>query len=191
MEFKIDMSKVVKIVVEKSENSFVEYTIKDGTIVDASIVSKKSTIEDKVDDLKKNNSDVQKISKLIEFDKAGILDQMVKTGSDSVFKTIANDIVNNPIETELKANGSGPLKEVSTTYKLGGDLNDAAKIMKLEEQMDEVAKANRDKIADKIFSGHENADKELFDDEKTKTYSDRIKRIDTLKKIITNINLKK
>ena len=181
MEFKIDMSKVVKIVVEKSENSFVEYTIKDGTIVDASIVSKKNTIEDKVYDLKKNNSDVQKISKLIEFDKAGILDQMVKTGSDSVFKTIADDIVNNPIETELKAK----------TYKLGGDLNDAAKIMKLEEQMDEVAKANRDKIADKIFSRHENADKELFEDEKTKTYSDRIKRIDTLKKIITNINLKK
>ena len=181
MEFKIDMSKVVKIVVEKSENSFIEYTIKDGTIVDASIVSKKSTIEDKVDDLKKNNSDVQKISKLIEFDKAGILDQMAKTGSDSVFNTIANDIINNPIETDLKANDG----------KLGGDLNDAAKIMKLEEQMNEVAKSNREKIADKIFSRHEIADKELFEGEKAKTYNDRVKRIDTLKKIITNINLKK
>ena len=80
MEFKIDMTKVVKIVVEKDENSFIEYTIDNGTIKDVTVTSKKTSIEDKVNDLKQNNEDVKKISKLIEFDNAGILDQMARSG---------------------------------------------------------------------------------------------------------------
>lgn len=79
MDFKIDMSKVVKIVIKKDDGSFIEYSIDNGTIVDVSILQKEETIEEKVDKLKKNNTDVQRISNLIEFDKAGILDRMAKT----------------------------------------------------------------------------------------------------------------
>ena len=79
MDFKIDMSKVVKIVVAKDDNSFIEYCIDNGTIVDVSIVGKEETIEEKVKNLKQTNEDVKRISKLIEFDNAGILDKMAKT----------------------------------------------------------------------------------------------------------------
>ena len=149
MDFKIDMSKVVKIVVAKNENTFIEYSIDNGTIVDVSIVSKEATIEEKVQNLKQTNEDVKRISKLIEFDNAGILDKMAKTG-DSLFKTIKDTVVNEPIEASV-------IKEVKEatdninheTFTEG--VKDAAKIMKLEDKMDEFAKANRDKIAESIF----------------------------------------
>lgn len=98
MDFKIDMSKVVKIVVEKDENSFIEYTIDNGTIKDVAVTSKKTSIEDKVNDLKMNNEDVKKISKLIEFDNAGILDQMARSGQDSVFGAIKESITKEPLQ---------------------------------------------------------------------------------------------
>ena len=51
MQFNIDMSKVVKIVVEKDEKTFIEYTIDNGTIVDVSIAEKETTLEEKVKNL--------------------------------------------------------------------------------------------------------------------------------------------
>ena len=51
MDFKIDMSKVVKIVIKKDDGSFIEYSIDNGTIVDATILQKEETIEEKVDKL--------------------------------------------------------------------------------------------------------------------------------------------
>lgn len=208
MDFKIDMSKVVKIVVAKDDNSFIEYTIDNGTIVDVSIVSKEATIEEKVQNLKQTNEDVKRISKLIEFDNAGILDKMAKTG-DSLFKTIKDTVVNEPIE----ANVIQEVKEVTDNINrdtLTEGVKDAAKIMKLGDKMDEFAKANRDKIADSVFNdkiegqgpemmetlsytakngkkyGKYKWEKPSFD--KMAKTSDRVKRIDGLKNMITNIN---
>ena len=150
MDFKIDMSKVVKIVIKKDDGSFIEYSIDNGTIVDASILQKEETIEEKVDKLKKNNTDVQRISNLIEFDKAGILDRMAKSGNESVFDEIKDTIVNEPIgQTVINEVKEAADKINRDTFTEG--VVDAAKIMKLEKKMDEVAKANRDKIAEKMF----------------------------------------
>lgn len=194
MDFKIDMSKVVKIVVKKDDGSFIEYTIEDGTIVDASIVKKEETIEEKVENLKKTNADVQRIGSLIEFDKAGILDKMAKTGSDSVFGTIKETIVNEPI-IETVVNEVKEATDNINRDTLSDGIKDAAKIMRLEEQMNEVAKANRKQIADKVFQPQEEYVKNPAIDEimkptidkLTKT-SDRVKRIEGLKKMITKIN---
>lgn len=194
MDFKIDMSKVVKIVIKKDDGSFIEYSIDNGTIVDASILQKEETIEEKVDKLKKNNTDVQRISNLIEFDKAGILDRMAKTGSESVFGTIKDSIVNDPIGQTVINEVKEAADEVNRETLTEG-VADAAKIMKLEKQMDEVAKANREKIAEKVFQAEEkyNENPAIDDimkptiDKLTKT-SDRVKRIEGLKKMITKIN---
>ena len=208
MDFKIDMSKVVKIVVAKDDNSFIEYCIDNGTIVDVSIVSKEATIEEKVQNLKQTNEDVKRISKLIEFDNAGILDKMAKTG-DSLFKTIKDTVVNEPIE----ANVIQEVKEVTDNINrdtLTEGVKDAAKIMKLQEKMDEFARANREKIAEHLFDENPNNakarpvldtimdetasnkdkkfkwEKPSFD--KMAKTADRVKRIDGLKNMITNIN---
>ena len=195
MEFKIDMSKVVKIVVAKDENSFIEYSIDNGTIVDVSILGKETTIEEKVENLKQTNEDVKRISKLIEFDKAGILNKMAKTG-DSLFKTIKDTVVNEPIE----GNVIKKVKEVTDSINkntLTEGVKDAAKIMKLDNKMDEFARANRDKIAEKVFDSEEKYEKNLAIDEimqstidKLSKTSDKMKRIDGLKKMITEINTK-
>lgn len=208
MEFKIDMTKVVKIVVEKDENTFIEYSIKDGVIVDATLTKKEATIEEKVNELKKNNADVQKISKLIEFDKAGILDRMAKSGNESVFDTIKETIEKEPIvESAVKEINEVSNKMNQETFSDG--IKDAVKIMKLDKEMNEIAKENREKIADKLFSDEEKKE-EVFDEvaeEGTKNedkeaevintlseamkITDRNERIAYLKKIITDMTQKK
>ena len=208
MEFKIDMTKVVKIVVEKDENTFIEYSIKDGVIVDATLTKKEPTIEEKVNELKKNNADVQKISKLIEFDNAGILDRMAKSGNESVFGTIKETIEKEPIvETVVKETNEVSNKMNQETFPDG--IKDAVKIMKLDKEMNEIAKENREKIADKLFSDEEKKE-EVFDEvaeEGTKNedkeaevidtlsealkITDRNERIAYLKKIITDMTQKK
>jgi hypothetical protein len=145
------MSKVVKIVVAKDEKTLIEYTIDNGTIVDVSIVEKETTLEEKVKNLKENNEQVKAISKLIQFDNAGILDKMAKNDSGSVFDTIKDDVVNNPIEASVIKE----IDEVSDKInqdKLSQGVKDAANIMKLDEKMDEIARENREKIADNLFS---------------------------------------
>lgn len=208
MEFKIDMTKVVKIVVEKDENTFIEYSIKDGVIVDATLIKKEATIEEKVNELKKNNADVQKISKLIEFDNAGILDRMAKSGNESVFDTIKETIEKEPIvESAVKEINEVSNKMNQETFSDG--IKDAVKIMKLDKEMNEIAKENREKIADKLFSDEEKKE-EVFDEvaeEGTKNedkeaevintlseamkITDRNERIAYLKKIITDMTQKK
>ena len=209
MDFKIDMSKVVKIVVAKDENTFIEYSIDNGTIVDVSIVGKEATLEEKVQNLKQTDEDVKRISKLIEFEKAGILDKMAKTG-DSLFKTIKDTVVNEPIEAKVIQEVKDATDHINQDILTEG-VKDAAKIMKLEDKMDEFAKANRDKIADSVFNdkvegqgpemvetlsytsnnGKNNKYKykwEKPDFSKITKTSDRTKRIEGLKGMITNIN---
>lgn len=155
MQFNIDMSKVVKIVVAKDEKTFIEYTIDNGTIMDVSIVEKETTLEEKVKNLKENNEQVKTISKLIQFDNAGILDKMAKNDNSSVFDVIKDDVVNNPIQENVVKE----INEVSDNInkdRLSQGVKDAANIMKLDEKMDEIAKENRDKIADNIFSNNDN-----------------------------------
>ena len=207
MDFKIDMSKVVKIVVAKDDNTFIEYSIDNGTIVDVSIVGKEATLEEKVQNLKQTDEDVKRISKLIEFEKAGILDKMAKTG-DSLFKTIKDTVVNEPIEAKVIQEVKDATDHINQDILTEG-VKDAAKIMKLEDKMDEFAKANRDKIADSVFNdkvegqgpemvetlsytsnnGKNNKYKwEKPDFSKITKTSDRTKRIEGLKGMITNIN---
>ena len=208
MDFKIDMSKVVKIVVAKNENTFIEYSIDNGTIVDVSIVGKEATLEEKVQNLKQTDEDVKRISKLIEFEKAGILDKMAKTG-DSLFKTIKDTVVNEPIEAKVIQEVKDATDHINQDILTEG-VKDAAKIMKLEDKMDEFAKANRDKIADSVFNdkvegqGPEMVETLSYTTNNGKKYnkykwekpdfskitktSDRTKRIEGLKGMITNIN---
>ncbi len=188
MDFKIDMSKVVKIVVEKDENSFIEYTIDNGTIIDVAVTKKEKSIEDKVNDLKMNNEDVKKISKLIDFDNAGILDKMVKSGQDSVFGAIKESIKNEPLQPTPIEQAKQAAQDVKKA-KLTKEASDAKKIMKLEKKMDEVAKKNRDNIADKIFPKTEwETPKEKGTFEEALKINDRGQRIAYLKKMITDLN---
>ena len=199
MDFKIDMSKVVKIVVQKDDKSFIEYTIDNGTIVDVSISEKETTLEEKVKNLKENNEQVKTISKLIQFDKAGVLDKMAQNGSDSVFDTIKEDVVNNPIQENVVKE----INEVSDNInkdRLSQGVKDAANIMKLDEKMDEIAKENRDKIADNIFTdipsdysrdiALKNGIEEVNGIDKALKIPDRGERIAYLKDIISKINTK-
>ena len=199
MQFNIDMSKVVKIVVQKDDKSFIEYTIDNGTIVDVSVVEKETTLEEKVKNLKENNEQVKTISKLIQFDKAGVLDKMAQNGSDSVFDAIKDDVVNNPIQENVVKE----INEVSDNInkdRLSQGVKDAANIMKLDEKMDEIAKENRDKIADNIFTdipsdysrdiALKNGIEEVNGIDKALKIPDRGERIAYLKDIISKINTK-
>lgn len=186
MDFKIDMSKVIKIVIKKDDGSFIEYSIDNGTIVDASILQKEETIEEKVDKLKKNNTDVQRISNLIEFDKAGILDRMAKTGSESVFGTIKETIVNDPIGQTVVSEVKEAADEINRETLQEGVI-DAAKIMKLEKKMDEIAKANREKIAEKMFQAEEKYNENPAIDDIMKPTIDKLIKVDDREKRINGL----
>lgn len=155
MEFNIDMSKVVKIVVEKDDKSFIEYTIDNGTIVDVSIIEKETTLEEKVKKLKENNKQVKTISKLIKFDNAGILDKMVQNDSESVFDTIKNDVVNNPIQESVIRDINETSDEINRDI-LTERAKDAVNIMKLDDKMNDFARANRETIAEHLFDENPN-----------------------------------
>ena len=180
MQFDIDMSKVVKIVVEKDEDTLISYSINNGTIVDASIIKKEATLEEKVKNLKDNNEQVKTISKLIEFDKAGILDKMAQNGSDSVFETIKKDVEENPIENKI-------LERPINVSSESQSAKDARDIMKLDGKMDEIAKASREKIAEHLFDENPNNENGI---DKALEISDRNERLAYLKDIISKINNK-
>lgn len=181
MDFKIDMTNVVKIVTKKDDGSFLEYIIDNGTIKDVNIIQKEITIEEKVDNLRKTNEDVKKISKLIEFEKAGILDKMARTDCGSVFDAIKDDMTKNPI-----------IDNTSKSFekeKLPDSVKESAKIMKLDEKMDEAAKDFRDAIAKKTFS--ESNDDELnCGIDKALTINNRAERIKFLKDVMKKIDEK-
>ena len=180
MDFKIDMTNVVKIVTKKDDGSFLEYIIDNGTIKDVNIIQKEITIEEKVDNLRKTNEDVKKISKLIEFEKAGILDKMARTDCGSVFDAIKDDMTKNPI-----------IDNTSKSFekeKLPDSVKESAKIMKLDEKMDEAAKDFRDAIAKKTFS--ESNDELNCGIDKALTINNRAERIKFLKDVMKKIDEK-
>ena len=102
MEFKFDMSKVVKVVTENSDGSLIEYSLKDGVVVDATIVkTNKSIIEEKINELKNNNADVKRISKLIDFNSDNVIKKMAENDNTKVFDVIKDSISNEPIDMNV------------------------------------------------------------------------------------------
>ena len=147
MMFGLDMSKVVKIMVQKDDNSFIEYSINNGIIVDATIISKEKTIEDKVKELR-DNPDVQKVSKLINLaEDASVLRKMAESGYTSISDAIKDVVKNEPIKNDTAKVGKDELAQKA---------KDSARIMKLNDKMDEFAKVNREKIAEHLFDDNPN-----------------------------------
>ena len=154
MDLKINTSEIEKIVVrKKNTNAFIIYHLKNGYIDDIEILDKPKTTKEK---------DVKKISKLMDFDEANILDHMARTN----FDMIKDNIISNPIDNKII---------------------ESSKIMKLNGKMDEAAKDFREVIAKKTFS--ENSDDELnVNIDKALTIGDREERIKFLKDAIAKSN---
>jgi hypothetical protein len=85
MEFKIDLKNIVKIVTEK-DGKRIEYKIKDGVIIDATVMDEEKVVSDKIDELKATNENVKKIQNIIKLDDE--LDEIVKLKRDEIAEEI-------------------------------------------------------------------------------------------------------
>jgi len=198
MNFEIDLTNAVKIVTKKDDATFIEYTIDDGKIVDVSIVEREKTTEEKVEELK-SNPDVQKINKLITLsDNAGVLTKMVDGKYTSIADVIKDSVKNEPIETVIKDDIVVPIKKqdikIDNSKNILANAMASSEIMKLDEKMDETAKVFRGVIAEKLSEDEPKDVKqgEIDNDiDKALAISDRDKRINYLKDVISKINTKK
>lgn len=91
MEFKIDMSKVAKVIVNKDEDNYMEYNIEDGTITDVRIFPKNP---DLMDNLNKAITAIEKEGK--EFD---LIDSL-KESIDKIKKLIDDKVITKTKETK-------------------------------------------------------------------------------------------
>lgn len=148
MELKLDTNKVVKVVMKKDDDTYIEYILNNGVIEDVEIIKREKTVEEKVQELK-SNPDVQKVSKLIELsDKAGVLTKMVGGKYTSITDVIKDSVKNEPITVENEVKKA---LNKDTEYKLNSTAKESAEIMKMGDRMDEIALKKRSEIADKIF----------------------------------------
>jgi hypothetical protein len=148
MELKLDINKVVKVVMKKDDDTYIEYILDNGVIEDVEIIKREKTVEEKVQELK-SNPDVQKVSKLIELsDKAGVLTKMVEGKYTSITDVIKDSVKNEPITVENEVKKA---LNKDTEYKLNSTAKESAEIMKMGDRMDEIALEKRSEIADKIF----------------------------------------
>lgn len=102
MKFDFDIANVVKIVVRKNENHLIEYTIDNGTIVDASIVKNEKTVEEKIENLKSTPT-VQKIKEIISLDKK--INEAAKDSRQMIAKNIFEEEKANNFLNEIANNG--------------------------------------------------------------------------------------
>jgi len=146
MEFTIDLKNIVKIVTEK-DGKRIEYMVKDGIIIDATVIDEEKVVSDKIDELKATNEDVKKIQEIIKLDEE--LDEVVKLKRDEIAEKIQ---LSNP---ESKAEEQ-PLKgfrkdDAETIIKLDneGSLDEALKIKSRAERIaylkDMITKMNKNK----------------------------------------------
>ncbi len=152
MELKLDINKVVKVVMKKDDDTYIEYILDNGVIEDVEIIKREKTVEEKVQELK-SNPDVQKVSKLIELsDKAGVLTKMVEGKYTSITDVIKDSVKNEPITVENEVKKA---LNKDTEYKLNSTAKESAEIMKMGDRMDEIALEKRSEIADKIFKNND------------------------------------
>ena len=147
MQFNIDMTKAVKIVVKKDDESFIEYTINDGTITDVSIIKKEPTIEEKINNLKDNNLQVKRITKLLKLTDRGLLQKMAEKGYDSIADVIKDEIRNNPLD----ANQAIEEAREEEREQLENRVKDSVNLMKMDDELDAIAMKNHFKIADNLL----------------------------------------
>lgn len=81
MEFKIELKNIIKVVTEK-DGKRIEYKVKDGVIVDATVIDTEKIIEDNIDELKATNEAVKKIQDIIKLDEK--LDEVAKLKRDEI-----------------------------------------------------------------------------------------------------------
>ena len=189
MNFEIDMTKVVKIVVKKNDTSFIEYDINDGVIVDASIIEREKTTEEKIEEAK-NDPDVKKVNTLIKLsDNARVLTKMAESGKPLV-ECIKDTVKNEPINIEDPVLNRTPNEGAKAIFSSA--VIKSAEIMKEGEKMNEAAKDFRDVIAEKLSDDKTDEESLKVDNDidKALTISNREKRIEYLKDVISKINNK-
>lgn len=101
MEFTIDLKNIVKIVTEK-DGKRIEYKIKDGVIIDATVMDEEKVVSDKIDELKATNENVKKIQNIIKLDDE--LDEIVKLKRDEIAKEIQLSNLEPKVEDKPRKN---------------------------------------------------------------------------------------
>lgn len=91
MEFKIDMSKVAKVVVNKDEDNYMEYNIEDGTITDVRIFPKNP---DLMDNLNKT------IDAIVKDEKSKDLIEPLKETIEKIKKLVDDKVISKTKETK-------------------------------------------------------------------------------------------
>ena len=99
MEFKIDLKNIVKIVTEK-DGKRIEYKIKDGVIIDATVIDEEKVVSDKINELKATNENVKKIQNIIKLDDE--LDEIVKLKRDKIAEEIQLSNTEPKVEDKLR-----------------------------------------------------------------------------------------
>lgn len=187
MELKLDISKVTKVVMKKDDDTYIEYTLNNGVIEDVEIIKREKTIEEKVNDLK-NNPDVKKVNSLIKLsDNAGVLTKMIDGKYTSIASAIKDTVMNEPLDGLPNT----PNNPIDTTYdKLSKTVKRSSEIMKEDKKMDETAKDFKEAIANKLFKDKTDADALMTENaiDKALTISNREKRIEYLKDVISKID---
>jgi len=146
MEFKIDLKNIVKIVTEK-DGKRIEYMVKDGIIIDATVIDEEKVVSDKIDELKATNEDVKKIQEIIKLDDE--LDEVAKLKRDEIAEKIQiSDPEPKAEEQPLKGFRKGDAETIIELDK-NGSLDEALKIKSRAERIaylkDMITKMNKNK----------------------------------------------
>jgi hypothetical protein len=121
--------------------------VKDGIIIDATVIDEEKVVSDKIDELKATNEDVKKIQEIIKLDEE--LDEVVKLKRDEIAEKIQLSDLEPKVEEQ-------PLKgfrkdDAETIIKLDneGSLDEALKIKSRSERIaylkDMITKMNKNK----------------------------------------------
>ena len=146
MEFTIDLKNIVKIVTEK-DGKRIEYMVKDGIIIDATVIDEEKVVSDKIDELKATNEDVKKIQEIIKLDDE--LDEVAKLKRDEIAEKIQIlDPEPKAEEQPLKGFRKGDTETIIELDK-NGSLDEALKIKSRAERIaylkDMITKMNKNK----------------------------------------------
>ncbi len=133
MEFTIDLKNIVKIVTEK-DGKRIEYKIKEGVIVDATVIDEEKVVSDKIDELKATNESVRKIQDIIKLDDE--LDEIVKLKRDEIADEIQLADLEPKVEEEPRKGFRKDDAETIINLDKNGSLDTA---MKIEDRAARIA----------------------------------------------------
>lgn len=181
MEFKFDMSKIIKVVMDNNDGFLIEYSLKDGMVVDAAVVKKEKAVCENIKESKTIN-DVKEMG--------NTKNEEPKISNNTDFKHIANIMkMDDKMDAYAKENREMIEKNgIHTQYEISENMHDAMVDEYVLKHNEMESKMKESKIPNDNSKVIVELDKSGYFDSKM-TADEKIEYLkEALKKITENVN---